>query len=364
MIQPNKEALARPYLILLLFLPLLTTFCKRNVVKPVTTVDTTFTTRFTNPIMDGADPWVVKRDSLYYYCKSEGGGISVSRTKRLTRPGMFVQVWSPPAQGWNRTNIWAPELQFINGKWYIYYAAGQSGPPFIYQRCGVLESVTADPQGAYVDKGMLYTGDDIGNPASVKWAIDLHPFRMNGQLYAVWSGWEENATTDRTPQHLYIARMSNPWTISSNRVRISSPTEAWEDGVELDLNEGPDLLKRNEKAFIIYSARESWLPAYQLGQLTLSDTLKDPMLAANWTKKGPVFSGTNEVFGVGHATFTVSPDGTENWIVYHAKKDPAPGWNRDVRMQKFTWKADGSPDFGVPVARGVLLPLPSGERDR
>jgi GH43 family beta-xylosidase len=277
---------------------------------------------------------------------------------------MFVQVWSPPAQGWNRTNIWAPELQFINGKWYIYYAAGQSGPPFIYQRCGVLESVTADPQGAYVDKGMLYTGDDIGNPASVKWAIDLHPFRMNGQLYAVWSGWEENATTDRTPQHLYIARMSNPWTISSNRVRISSPTEAWEDGVELDLNEGPDLLKRNEKAFIIYSARESWLPAYQLGQLTLSDTLKDPMLAANWTKKGPVFSGTNEVFGVGHATFTVSPDGTENWIVYHAKKDPAPGWNRDVRMQKFTWKADGSPDFGVPVARGVLLPLPSGERDR
>jgi GH43 family beta-xylosidase len=312
--------------------------------------------------MDGADPWVVKRDSFYYFCQSANGSILVSKSKRLTKPGEFVPVWNPPVQGWNRTNVWAPELHYLDGKWYIYYAAGEAGPPFIHQRAGVLESVTNDPQGAYTDKGMLYTGDNINDPASARWAIDLTPFRMNGQLYAVWSGWEENATTDRTPQHLYIARMSNPWTVSSNRVRISSPDTPWEDGTELDLNEGPELLRKNEKAFIIYSARESWLPAYQLGQLTLSDTLRDPMTAANWTKKGPVFSGTAEVFGAGHASFTVSPDGTEDWIAYHTKKDASPGWNRDVRLQKFTWHPDGSPNFGTPVPRGVLLPLPSGER--
>lgn len=336
--------------------------CSRKAVNPVSTGDSTRATTFTNPVMEGADPWVVKKDSFYYYAKSQAGGITVSRSTRLTEPGTPVVVWRPPAQGWNRTNLWAPELHYLEGKWYIYYTAGEAGPPFIHQRSGVLEAVTDDPQGAYVDKGMLYTGDDISNPASVKWAIDLTPFRMNGQLYAVWSGWEENATTDRTPQHLYIARMRNPWTISSSRVKISSPVEPWEDGAELDLNEGPTLLRKNEKAFIIYSARESWLPAYQLGQLTLADTLLDPMTASNWTKKGPVFSGTDQVYGVGHASFTVSPDGTEHWIAYHAKKEPAPGWNRDVRLQKFTWNPDGSPNFGVPVPRGVPLPLPSGER--
>jgi GH43 family beta-xylosidase len=156
--------------------------------------------------------------------------------------------------------------------------------------------------------------------------------------------------------------MTNPWTISSNRVKISSPVESWETGTELNLNEGPELIKNQNKAFIIYSCRESWLKDYRLGQLTLSDTLQNPMLVTNWTKKGPVFTGTDRVYGVGHASFTTSPDGTEHWIAYHAKKDITPGWNRDVRLQKFTWQADGSPDFGIPIPPNTPIALPSGEK--
>ncbi|RZK62614.1 MAG: glycosyl hydrolase family 43, partial [Pedobacter sp.] len=35
---------------------------------------------------------------------------------------------------------------------------------------------------------------------------------------------------------------------------------------------------------------------------------------------------------------------------------------RNVRMQKFTFKADGSPDFGTPVATGLQIARPSGEK--
>lgn len=317
---------------------------------------------FTNPIANGADPWVFKKDGRYYSCGSGGGGIYVSQSDKLTNLGERVTVWKAPETGWNIGNIWAPEIHFISGKWYIYYAAGaKKGGPFIHQRSGVLESETDDPFGAYVDKGMLYTGDNIQDPGSVKWAIDLTPFRMNGQLYAVWSGWEENADTDKTKQHLYIARMSNPWTISSNRLKISSPTEPWETGGPLDLNEGPQLLKKNEKAFIIYSCRESWLKDYRLAQLALSDTLLNPMQSDNWVKSGPVFMGTDEVLGVGHCSFTTSPDNTEDWIFYHSKKTPAPGWNRDIRLQKFTWGANGAPVFGTPIPAGVPIRVPSGQ---
>jgi len=31
-------------------------------------------------------------------------------------------------------------------------------------------------------------------------------------------------------------------------------------------------------------------------------------------------------------------------------------------MQKFTFKTDGSPDFGVPVATGLQVNKPSGEK--
>jgi GH43 family beta-xylosidase len=317
---------------------------------------------FINPIADGADPWVFKKDGYYYHCGSGNGGIYISKSDRLSVPGEKVAVWTPPAEGWNSSNIWAPELHYFNGKWYIYYAAAKKpGGPFIYQCSGVLESVSDDPFGPYTDKGMLYTGDNIADPTSVKWAIDLTPLQLNGQLYALWSGWEENRDTDRTKQHLYIAKMSNPWTISSNRVKISSPVEIWETGGELDLNEGPQALKHREKLFIIYSTRESWLKDYRLGQLTMADTLLNPMEPRNWSKRGPVFQGTEQVFGVGHCCFAKSPDGTEDWILYHAKKSLIPGWQRDIRLQPFTWHQDGSPNFGVPVPAGQSLKVPSGE---
>jgi GH43 family beta-xylosidase len=104
------------------------------------------------------------------------------------------------------------------------------------------------------------------------------------------------------------------------------------------------------------------LPAYQLGQLTLADTLLNPMESSNWVKKGPVFSGTDKVYGVGHVSFTTSPDNTEYWMYYHAKKTTAPGWDRNIRLQKFTWQADGSPDFGTPIPAGTPIALPSGEK--
>ncbi|WP_209330441.1 glycoside hydrolase family 43 protein [Lunatimonas salinarum] len=316
---------------------------------------------FSNPIRDGADPWVFQKDGEYYYCASQGGGIAISKSNKLTDQGEMVQVWKSPDSGWNSANIWAPEIHFIEGRWYIYYAAGsKSGSPFIHQRSGVLRSVGRDAFGPYEDLGMLYTGDHIGDSASVVWAIDLTPWQPKGRMYAIWSGWEENRDTDKTQQHLYIAEMSNPYTISSNRVKITSPVEPWETGGPLNLIEGPQMLERNGKTFIVYSTRESWLKEYRLGQLTLREGA-DPMVPESWLKKGPVFIGNDLVLGAGHCSFAKSPDGTEDWILYHSKKTAQPGWNRDVRLQRFGWHADGSPDFGTPIPAGVAIPVPSGE---
>jgi Predicted beta-xylosidase len=257
--------------------------------------------------------------------------------------------------------VWAPELHLIDGRWYIYYAAGRDGPPYISQRAGVLQSTGDDPQGTYIDKGMLYTGNDVVADSGNVWAIDLTVNRINGQLYAVWSGWDHNALIDRTPQNLYIAKMSDPWTISSNRVMLTAPTASWEKGTELDLEEGPEFLEHAGQEFIIYSTRESWLPAYKLGQLKLVSLLSDPMSPASYVKTGPVFSGAPDVYGVGHASFTTSPDSTEDWIAYHSKIDPSPGWDRAIRTQRFTWNADGSPNFGTPTPTGQAVAMPSGQ---
>ena len=317
---------------------------------------------FVNAVYEGADPFVFRHtDGFYYFCQSEGDvGIAVWKSKKLTDKGVKRVVWMAPQEGWNTSEVWAPEMHFLNGRWYIYYAAdsGQNRD----HRTGVLESVTADAQGEYVDRGMLYTGDDIVGKTDNRWAIDATPLEMGGKLYLIWSGWE--GTADE--QWLYIAEMENPYTIRSNRVRMANNDDhLWERVDEKltgrGLMEAPQVLRRDGWVHVTYSASGSWQPSYKLGRLTIREGL-DPMVPANWKKHPePVFRGNARVLGVGHASQTLSPDGSEDWIVYHSKIDSAPGWRRSVRMQPFRWNADGTPDFGEPVPEGVPLPLPSGE---
>jgi len=313
---------------------------------------------FKNPVFDGADPWYMEKDGYYYYCFSSKNGINISRSRFLTKQEVTKRVWQAPETGWNKACVWAPELHFIDGRWYIYYAAGESGPPYIYQKTGVLQSETEDPFSNYTDKGMLYTGDDPDLKSDNIWAIDMTVFHFRNKLYAVWSGWEKAELTDKTPQNLYIAEMTDPCTMKGSRVKISSPEETWETGGPLDLQEAPEVLFNDKNLFIVYSCRESWTVDYRLGLLRLKDKDGSLLSPSNWEKSGPVFQGP---FGTGHCSFVKSPDGEEDWIIYHSKKSVKEGWQRDVRMQKFKWTRNGYPVFGKPVETGAEIKRPSGE---
>lgn len=319
------------------------------------------TVTFTNPVWDGADPWLVKHNDQYIYCWSANNSIHISRSAKMTKKGEIKQIWKAPETGWNRSCVWAPEIHYLQGHWFVYYAAGEAGPPFIHQRTGVLRSETEDVFSDYKDMGVLYTGDNPTDPSSNIWAIDMTILEHHGKLYAIWSGWEKQETTDATPQHLYISEMENPWTMKGKRVRLSSPVESWETGGPLNLNEGPEILKHDKIVFIIYSCRESWLVDYRLGMLQLIHPEGNLLNPANWKKTGPVFEGNSQVFGVGHCSFVKSPDNSEDWIVYHSKKSTKPGWERDVRMQSFRWNADGTPKFGSAILAGQPITIPSGE---
>src|SRR4028118_2091455 len=86
-------------------------------------------TTFSNPLLpSGPDPWIVKKDSFYYYTHTLGNRIALWRTKKVSdlKNAPVQTVWSAPATGPNSRNIWAPEIHFINNKWYAYYAADRS----------------------------------------------------------------------------------------------------------------------------------------------------------------------------------------------------------------------------------------------
>lgn len=320
---------------------------------------------FTNPLLPvGPDPWVIFHDGFYYYMNTTGKDLTIWKTRSIgdlkTAPPKVV--WTPAPNGPASSQVWAPELHYLNGKWYIYFTADAGNNRS--HRLWVLENASADPtEGDWTMKGKLSDPQD-------HWAIDPSVFEDEGKLYLIWSGWPGDEDGE---QDIYIARLKNPWTMAGNRVRLSKPTYDWEKYNELagknkpdiTVNEGPEMLKHGDKLFLVYSASACWSDHYELGMLTAVEG-SNLSKKSSWKKsRNPVFTESPQApaFGPGHNAFFQSPDGKQDWIIYHANPGPNQDCDgkRSPRAQPFTWNSDGTPHFGEPVPIDQPVERPSGE---
>lgn len=319
---------------------------------------------FTNPVAPGADPWVVWHDGYYYWCASESDlGVAIHRSEQLTERGEKTIVWRAPETGPHSREIWAPELHRLDGRWYIYVAASNGDNRT--HRMIVLEALTPEPADGFRFKAELYTGDHLATGELNRWAIDGTILEHGGARYFLWSGWHD----EQDRQWLYIAKMANPWTLASNRVRLCANDDfLWERIDETPsgrgLNEAPQVLQRDGRVFVAFSASASWETTYKLGLLELAPG-GDPLNPRAWRKHAePILQQAGRTWGPGHNCFVKSPDGSEDWIVFHAKIEMRPNWKRAIHLERFSWSADGTPVFTPPADPGVALLRPSGELER
>lgn len=309
-------------------------------------------TKFANPIVrQRADPWVYRHSDGYYYFSAsvpEYDRIELRRARTIQELGTAeaVVIWRKRDSGPMSAHIWAPEIHFIGGKWYVYFAAARTDALFDH-RTYVLENESANPlEGAWVDRG----------PLATRWetfTLDATSFEHNGVQYLVWAQKDPDIEGN---SNLYIAPMRNPWTLGQTQVRISQPEYEWEK-IGFYVNEGPAVLEKDGKIFITYSASATD-HHYCMGLLTASAD-SDLLSPDSWHKAPqPVFTSSEATgqYGPGHSCFTVSPDGSRHILVYHARNykeivgDPLFDPNRHTRAQYIDWNPDGTPHFGVPEA--------------
>ncbi len=310
-----------------------------------------------NPIVkQRADPWVYKHTDGYYYMTASVPEYDRIELRRATTiQGLSTAtptvIWRRPASGEMGGHIWAPEIHFIDGRWFIYFSAGTSSNVFAI-RLYILECSAANPvTGQWVVKGQLKTGWE-------SFTLDATTFEHNGTRYLVWA---QSHPDIKSNSNLYIAKMNSPYSITGTPVMLTKPEYSWET-IGYAVNEGPAVLKKNGKIFLTYSASATDFN-YCVGMLTASDS-SDLLNPASWKKSPqPVFK-TNEAtsqYGPGHNCFTTSQDGKVDIMIYHARNyknitgDPLYDPNRHMRAQRVLWNADGTPNFGVPVADGETV---------
>jgi GH43 family beta-xylosidase len=255
-----------------------------------------------------------------------------------------ITVWEKHKKGIMGAHIWAPEIHYINGGWYIYFAAGEAEN--IWEiRPYVLECLDEDPiTGAWKELGMMEPFDEY---TFQDFSLDMTVFEHKGAWYCVWA---EKVSSGKKISNLYIAGMESPCKLSTEQVTLSAPDYDWER-VGFWVNEGPGVLKHEDKIYITYSASATG-ECYCMGMLSI-DAHEDLMDKNAWKKERmPVFQTDREngIFGPGHNSFVKDEDGIGDIMVYHARQydeitgDPLYDPNRHTYLMEIGWN-EGKPVF-------------------
>ncbi|KAH8172598.1 glycosyl hydrolases family 43 domain-containing protein [Sarocladium implicatum] len=310
--------------------------------------------QFRNPLNQGADPTLVYFNGNYFLSRTQGDRLSLWKAPSLA--GLLI---AEPITIWQDTNterdteIWAPGLAQFDNKWYIYYTAASSAVPDSERdsthRLYVLESEGNDPTGPWHFKAKIA---DQGH-----YAIDGEPFTHNGQRYFTWTAPGRGFAGG--PQQIFLQKLENPWTTEGPVVEL--PVD---QGGCPEVREGPTPLYSSDRTFLTYSSCDTGKPDYSIYGIYI-DKSADPMDPQSWEViDGALFERNDAVgvYGTGHHFFFKSPDGTEDWIAYHAKNTATPTYSfRSTRAQKIRWTSNGLPDLGRPLAPGATQQLPSGD---
>ena len=319
---------------------------------------------YTNPLIEErADPYIIKGEDGYYYFTAsypmQGSGDKdgydrVILRRATTLEGLAtaeeITIWDESEAEGVYSYIWAPELHYIGGKWYVYFAGSASRDNVFDVRCQVLVCDSSDPYtGNWTYKGMFeaMAGDDFSFSF---FSLDMTYFENNGTHYVIWAQKPGDS-------NLYMATINpdEPWKLTSKPMTLATPEYYWEK-VRYSVCEGPSVLKHDGKIFVCYSAAGTG-PEYCVGLLTASADA-DLMDISSWTKSDkPILTSEDlyQEYGPGHNSFTVDENG-DYVFVYHARsqecfdgecgyagQDPLVDPCRHARLRKVLWAEDGTP---------------------
>lgn len=314
-------------------------------------------TEYNKPFIEQrADPYIYRhQDGTCYFTASvpEYDKIVLRGASSIhgLRNAKEVTLWTRHQEGPQSLHIWAPEIHYLDGAWYIYYAAGDKENEWEI-RPYVLKCTGQDPlHDPWEEMGMIQAadGDEFSFHA---FSLDATILEHKGEHYCIWA---EKTGVGKQISNLYIARMASPVKLATAQVLLTTPDYEWER-IDFWVNEGPAFLKHEGKIFMTFSASATG-ECYCMGLLYIDEDA-DVLDPAKWTKMSrPVLRSDTDkgIYGPGHNCFV--RDGNQDLCVYHARPydeiigNPLYDPNRHTMILEVKYDDNGFPVFSYDNQR-------------
>ncbi|MGQ9592022.1 MAG: glycoside hydrolase family 43 protein, partial [Planctomycetota bacterium] len=283
------------------------------------------TDTYENPVIEGnlADPCVIFHEGVYYlYATGEVDGDSGTRV--YTSPNLVDWERGPVVFRPGEPHVWAPDVSRDprTGRFYLYYTVNQT--------VGVAEA--DGPLGPFAIRRRFFDR-----------AIDAHLFRDDDErlyLYFV-----------KLPGfRICVQPMASPTEPEGEPKAILWPEADWEKRAG-EVTEGPWMLKRGGRYYLLYSGSGANTPDYAVGYAVSESPLGPFRRAA----ENPIVRRSESVFGPGHGC-AIRDGAGRWWHVYHQKRTDRVEWDRFIAIDPLWF--DGEGRLSSRATRGAREPAP------
>jgi GH43 family beta-xylosidase len=317
---------------------------------------------YTNPVggeIRMGDPFVLRHDSRYYLYGTAGRDGFLSWTSAdMVHWQAAGYAYQKTENSWCGKTFWAPEVVHYRNRFYMVFSCQPAEAERFSTRISL--AVSDKPEGPF---------RDLHSPLFDRgWAaIDGHIFiDQDGRPYVYFmragSPPAKGGPPGRLQGRILGAALKEDLSgLAGDPVLCLTPEQGWEtpERGRSHANEGPTVFRHDGRYYMTYSANHYAEPDYGIGYATAAHPL------GPWTKSGanPLVAKdlAKGVSGPGHNSITLSPDGTELFMVYHAHANPArPSGQRDVNIDRLVFDIDGRLRLIGPTR--TPQPLPSASK--
>lgn len=284
---------------------------------------------YSNPVVDTSlpDPSIIKAgDRFYLYATEERQRVPIYTSKDLVNweltGAVFTAETRPKFEP--RAGIWAPDINYIDGKYVLHYSMSVWGKE---QTCGIGAAVADSPEGPFTDMGKMFRSNEIG----VRNSIDPFYIYDGGKHYLFWGSFRGIYATELSEDGLQVKDMDDITRVAGTAF------------------EGTYIHKRNGYYYFFASIGrccEGVKSTYELvvgrsGNLMGPYVDKDgkPMLDNGYSL---LLSKNSRFVGNGHCSEIVQDDAGNDWILYHGIDVEKPSGRR-LFLDRVRWDEDGWP---------------------